>query len=165
MAERVEATPAGQTERDGHALPDGTGAAESILATEIDARQREIALLSTQLQDAEKALARARKRERLILAVCAPWIVAISPVLAIGYGVARLRKRVKRSRGRSAGASRKPRLAAAPAVAAAPRDPEHEARMDAAEDRFALIRVIGNDLVPRHRKGQARENLDRKSVV
>ena len=153
MAERVEATPAGQTERDGHALPDGTGAAESILATEIDARQREIALLSTQLQDAEKALARARKRERLILAACAPWIVAISPLLALGYGMARLRKRATRR----AGGPR--RLAAAPAVAAARRDPEHEARMDAAEDRFALIRVIGNDLVPRHRKGQARENL------
>jgi len=136
------------------APPAGDAPTDSLTAAELDARQREIALLSTQLQDAEKALARARKRERLILAACAPWIVAISPLLALGYGVARLRKRARK---RSAGSPR--RLAAAPAVAAAPRDLDHEARMDAAEDRFALIRVIGNDLVPRHRKGQARENL------
>ena len=35
-----------------------------------------------------------------------------------------------------------------------------EARMKAQPDTFCLVRVIGNDLPPRHATGQARENLD-----
>ena len=38
-------------------------------------------------------------------------------------------------------------------------DPAHEAAMAARPDTFALVRVIGNDLPPRHAAGQSRENL------
>ena len=47
-------------------------------------------------------------------------------------------------------------LTAAPAPAL---DAAHEAEMAARPDTFALVRVIGNDLPPRHAAGQSRANL------
>ncbi len=44
--------------------------------------------------------------------------------------------------------------------AALPVDPDLEAELRAEEDSFALVRILGNDLPPRHKIGQSRENLD-----
>ncbi len=48
---------------------------------------------------------------------------------------------------------------AASRVRPARRDPAHEAAMDAMPDTFVLLRIIGNDLVPRHAEGQSLANL------
>ncbi|WP_375260357.1 alginate lyase family protein [Palleronia sp.] len=95
----------------------------------------------------------------------AAWMTGVavtSPlVVPVFLGFWMRRRAVKR---RGLGAS--PRLASprfvmssTPPPAVAP-DPSVEAQLAALPNLFALVRVIGNDLPPRHKIGQSRENLD-----
>ena len=113
---------------------------------------------------AEERLARTRRLQRVALIVGLPYLVLLAPVLLPVAGALAWRDASKRRRARapspSAAAPARFVSAAAPAPAAPHRpDPDHEARMDARADDFALFRIVGNDLVPRHRPGQSRENL------
>ncbi|SPJ25996.1 alginate lyase family protein [Palleronia abyssalis] len=90
----------------------------------------------------------------------AAWIAGIvvsSPVtVPVFLGVTVAKGKLFRRRKRRA-----PRFVQATALPPAiPSDPTVEAQMAAEPDTFCLVRVIGNDLPPRHKIGQARENLD-----
>ncbi len=80
------------------------------------------------------------------VALCAPVVVPL-------YFGARMRK-VARQGGRP--------LFVAPSKPPPPVAPDRvvEERLAAEADTFALVRIIGNDLPPRHSIGQSRENLD-----
>lgn len=86
----------------------------------------------------------------------AGWIVAavvLSPaVLPVLLGVRALR-------GARKPATQQPFFVKRVKVPARPLDPAAEAAFDATPDSFALVRIIGNDLPPRHATGQSRANL------
>lgn len=109
---------------------------------------------------------RKARRKRLLL-LLSPVLVLLSPILLPVYYVMRRRK----GKTLFSGKARTGRSVAQPvgqmgrmagALTSVPRpslNPEEEARVDAMPDTFAMCRVIGNDLVPRHKAGQALENL------
>ncbi|WP_170329767.1 alginate lyase family protein [Ruegeria arenilitoris] len=101
---------------------------------------------------------RRKKRRNLILILLSPVLVLLSPVLLPIYFVHRAahkgsvaRQRSKPSMGQIAGSLK--------SVAPAAKDEAEEERVNSLPDTFALCRVIGNDLVPRHRAGQSLANV------
>ncbi len=116
---------------------------------------------------AASASSRDRKSRRNRLLLLSPILVLLSPVLLPVYYVLRRRqgkplfsgkRRVGRSVMRPLGQMGK--LAGSlGSVPPAPLDAAKEARVDALPDTFALCRIIGNDLVPRHKAGQSLENI------
>ncbi|WP_082029796.1 alginate lyase family protein [Ruegeria sp. ANG-S4] len=106
------------------------------------------------------------RRNRLLL-LLSPLIVLFSPVLLPVYYVMRRRKgkplfgsRKRATRSPVAPVGQMGRIAGSlDRVPPAPIDMAEEERIDAMPDTFALCRVIGNDLVPRHKAGQSLENV------
>jgi len=100
------------------------------------------------------------RRNRLLL-LLSPVLVLLSPILLPVYYVMRKRKGKARA-GRSVAqpVGKMGQMAGAlSSVSPAPLDSEAELQVDAMPDTFAICRVIGNDLVPRHKAGQSLENL------
>lgn len=99
---------------------------------------------------------RRKRRRNRILILLSPLIVLLSPILLPVFFVVRHYKnkssrKVSRRMGEIAGD-----LAS---VEPPKRNDAEEAWVDAKPDTFALCRVIGNDLVPRHRAGQSLQNV------
>lgn len=102
----------------------------------------------------ERTLRKRRRNRWLIL--LSPVILLLSPVLLPAYLVYRRRKAQKLSKS----AARMGAVAGSLAsIRPEVRDSAAEAEVDAQADTFALCRVIGNDLVPRHKAGQSQENV------
>ncbi len=107
------------------------------------------------MQTLEERVRRKRLRNRLLI-LLSPVLILLAPILVPVYflwfrkGAARKSTRI-RQMGEVAGTlgSVKPEKL----------DPTEEARLDALADTFALCRVIGNDLVPRHTAGQSLRNV------
>ncbi|WP_170384066.1 alginate lyase family protein [Ruegeria atlantica] len=101
---------------------------------------------------------RRKRRRNLILILLSPVLIIFSPVLLPIYFVHRKRKKNKSrllgSRSRMGEIS-----GSLGTVASAVRNEQEEKRIDSLQDTFSLCRIIGNDLVPRHRAGQSLENL------
>ena len=96
-------------------------------------------------------------RTKLYLTIAAaPYALLLSPLLLPAWAIHRgLRKRRGQPRLKKLGAV----AGTLRSVAAPARDPATERAIDAREDSFALCRIIGNDLTPRHRKGQSHDNV------
>ena len=99
--------------------------------------------------------ARFRRAGRLERAGLVALLVPTIPVVLPAYAAIRWRK----ARRRRLRAEVRIPFAVPAAVPAPALDPAHEAAMAARPDTFALVRVIGNDLPPRHSIGQSRGNL------
>ncbi|WP_261397162.1 alginate lyase family protein [Leisingera aquaemixtae] len=114
------------------------------------------------MAEAEKQITQAERRRRRkiwrrrILILLSPLLLLLSPILLPVYFFWRKHRDKKRFKpGPSLGS-------VSGSLSAVPRpetDTAAEAKMDAMPDRFALCRIIGNDLVPRHRAGQSLENV------
>ncbi|MES0825042.1 alginate lyase family protein [Ruegeria sp. SCP11] len=103
---------------------------------------------------------RRKKRRNLILILLSPVLVLLSPVLLPIYLVMRNRKRKMRVAGLQRPKGRMGEIAGSLAsVAPAVRDEGEEERVNSLPDTFALCRIIGNDLIPRHAAGQSLANL------
>ncbi|EEE35562.1 conserved hypothetical protein [Rhodobacteraceae bacterium KLH11] len=103
----------------------------------------------------DEKVRRKHLRNRLLI-LLSPILLLLSPVLVPAYLIWKRHKKAK------AGSrlSRRIKISASLGpVKPAPVDQEAEARADAMPDSFALCRVIGNDLVPRHKAGQSLENV------
>lgn len=149
-------------EGNGAALSDWTAEdRETDLRIALDDRDRRIHALEARLDWLERRRLRGRRIARLLLAPLA--VVAFPITLPL------LARRIWRKRAR---ADRKVRTgryettetfgaaaAASSSRTVTPLDVDAEEKADARPDDFALVRIIGNDLAPRHRTGQSRENL------
>lgn len=104
----------------------------------------------------EDRIQRKRRRNRLLI-LFSPILILLSPVLLPVYLVLRKYKKKhflefpSKPTGEHAGSL--------DTVPPAPQNIEEEQRIDALPDTFALCRVVGNDLVPRHRAGQSLTNV------
>ena len=90
----------------------------------------------------------------------AAWIAGIavaSPVVLPVFVVFYVRRRAEKRRIR---ALRRPFIPVSKPPEPIVSDPSIEAAMASEPDTFALVRVIGNDLPPRHKAGQSRSNLE-----
>ncbi|SNR75475.1 alginate lyase family protein [Puniceibacterium sediminis] len=104
-----------------------------------------------------------KPRNRALLVV-SPFLLPTLPVSLPIYLVIRNRRRKARKAAKAGRATdNRPKMGelAGKLSSLSPplRDAQAEARMDEMVDTFALCRIIGNDLVPRHRSGQALENV------
>ncbi len=108
----------------------------------------------------EERIQRKQKRNRLLL-LLSPVLVLLSPVLLPVFLVIRRRKlKKKRDRAKKNPIIRLGHLSGGLQTVPVPEvDKAEEARIANMSDTFALCRVIGNDLVPRHRAGQSLENV------
>ncbi len=108
----------------------------------------------------EERIKRKQRRNRVLL-LLSPLLVLFSPILLPAYLVIRHRRlRIKRDRARKNPVLRLGQISGGLDTTSVPEiDEAEEARLSDMSDTFALCRVIGNDLVPRHRAGQSLENV------
>jgi len=126
-----------------------------------------IRALEAQVQARDARLERLERKyartKRYLMIAAAPYALLLSPVLLPLLAIRHVRRK-RRGRGS------RPRRGAPPQMLGTlagqlrtlpepARDAEAERAVDAREDNFALCRVIGNDLTPRHRKGQSYDNV------
>ncbi len=134
---------------------------EARLRLEIEDRDRRVSEAEARLELTEK------KRQRMLRQVRIAGItlaVLLLPITLVALGARAIVQRSKRTQARKARRAGAPEtisdhLKATPPAPARPADPAAAAAADARADDFMLVRVVGNDLVPRHSPGQTRVNL------